>query len=715
MKYLIIVESPSKCKKIQKYLQELFPNHSFIVKASVGHIYKLALSGVGNMGIDFDNNYEPNFIIDPKKKKVVSDLKKESKKIDKVLIATDLDYEGAKIGFDVAKELKLNLNENNRIIFNEITKNALKNAFENPQPLDINMVHSQYARRVLDRLIGFQLSSITAKKIQSGASSGRVLSSTTQIIYDKEKEIENKSLEFNYIIYGNFKSNKYNLNDSIYNKEHDYKDLEKIKKLFKKFKKSDFNICNIIEKDEVSYPPKPFITSTINQSSPFSLKKTSVILQKLYQKGWITYIRTDSFKMSEQAKGMVKKYVLEEYGQDYFQYRKFDSKKVKGSQEAHECIRVTNINKNPDEVSDSSEKKIYKMIWIRTLQCLMTNAKFNSKSLKINVSKTKKYFTKKLNKYYFLGFKIVDSSLKELNKDVKHYDNIKENDKLEYIKIYTDIKVKSNGVHYNESKLVKKLEQLGIGRPSTYSKTIENIQNKYYVEKKSIDGIKMDISNLILENNQILQEDKTQEFNGEKNKLVITELGIKITEFLQKHFSLIMNYDFTSQIEADLDKISNNEKIWYKVVDNYYKILEPEIKKMKEQIKKERKDNPKDKKDNLIGEHNGKNFYRFKSKWGPRIVYGEIGKKDTLYLNLKKGKIMSKHTLKDCIELLPKILGKYESKDIIVMEAKSVYLKVGKDNYPLHYKYKKKEKHEITLDDALDSIKLFKEKKIKKN
>lgn len=711
MKYLVIVESPSKCKKIQKYLNELFPNHSFIVKASVGHITKLALGGVGNMGIDFENNYEPNFIIDPKKKNVVSELVKESKKVDKILIATDLDYEGAKIGYDVAKKLKLNLNENNRIIFNEITKNALKNAFENPQPLDMNMVYSQYARRVLDRLIGFQLSGITAKKIQSGASSGRVLSSTTQIIYDKEKEIENKSLEFNYIIYGNFKSNKYNLNDCIYNKEHDYKDLEKIKKLFKKFKNSDFNICNIIEKDEVSYPPKPFITSTINQSSPYSLKKTSVILQKLYQKGWITYIRTDSFKMSEQAKGMVKKYVLEEYGQDYFQYRKFDSKKVKGSQEAHECIRVTNINKNPDEVSDSSEKKIYKMIWIRTLQCLMSNGMFNSKSLKINVSKTKKHFTKKLNKYYFLGFKIVDSSLEELNKDVKYYDNVKENDKLEYIKIKTDIKIKSNGVHYNESKLVKKLEQLGIGRPSTYSKTIENIQNKYYVEKKNIDGIKMDISNLILENNQILQEDKIQEFNGEKNKLVITELGIKITKFLQEHFTLIMDYEFTSQVESDLDKISNNEKIWHEVVDHYYKILEPEIKKMKEEIKKERKNNPKDKKDNLIGEHNSKNFYRFKSKWGPRIVYGEIGAKDTLYLNLKKGKSMSKHTLKDCIELLPRILGKYKNKDIIIMEAKSVYLKVGKDNYPLHYKYKKKEKNEIKLEDALESIKLFIEKK----
>lgn len=713
MKYLIIVESPSKCTKIQKYLKELFPNHSFIVKASVGHITKLALSGIGKMGIDFDNNYEPNFIIDPKKKKVVNELIKESKKVDQVLIATDLDYEGAKIGYDIAKYLKLNLNENNRIIFNEITKNALKNAFNNPEPLDMNMVYSQSARRVLDRLIGFQLSGITAKKIQSGASAGRVLSATTQIIYDKDIELKNKSNDLFYEVLGNFNNEKYKLLECIYNKEHKYKDYEKLKKIFKKFKKSEYYISKIIEKDEMSYPQKPFITSTINQSSPFSIKKTSVILQKLYQKGLITYIRTDSFKMSQDAKNMVKKYVVDNYGNDYFQFRNFDTKKVKGAQEAHECIRVTNINKKSEELSDSSEKKLYKMIWIRTLECLMSNAKFNSKSLNINVSKTKKKFSKKINKYYFLGYKIVTSSIEELNKDVKYYDNVKENDKLNYEKIYTQVKVESSGSYLNESKLVKQLEKLSIGRPSTYSKTIENIQTKYYVEKTNIEGIKKEVSNLSLENNKIFEEKKIQEFNGEKNKLVITDLGKRITEFLKEKFSLIMNYEFTSDVESDLDKISQNEKVWYKVVDYYYQKLKPTIKEMKNQIKTENKDKP-DKNDNLIGSHNNKNFYRFKSKWGPRIIYGEIKEEGTLYLNLKKGKTMEKHTLKDCIELLPKVLGKYEGKDIIVLEAKSIYLKVGSDNYPLHYKYKKKEKHEITLEDALESIKSFIEKKDKK-
>lgn len=704
MKYLIIVESPSKCKKIENYLNELFPNHSFIVKASVGHIYKLALGGIGNMGIDINNNYNPNFIIEPKKKNVVKELKRESKKVDKILIATDLDYEGAKIGYDVALELKLNLNENIRIIFNEITKNALKKAFENPQLLDMNMVHSQYARRVLDRLIGFSLSSITAKKIQTRASSGRVLSATTQIIYDKEKEIENKTTEYYYEVNANFKNDKYLLNDTIYDKE--YKKLNNLKKLFKKFKKTDFHISNIIEKDENTSPPKPFITSTINQSSPYTIKKTSMILQKLYQKGLITYIRTDSFKMSDDAKQMVKKYVVDNYGDEYFQFRKFDTKKVKGSQEAHECIRVTNIDKTHEDINDPSDKKIYNMIWLRTLECLMSNAQFNSKSLHINVSKTKKEFKKKINKYYFLGYKILTITLEEINKDVLFYDHIQKDDKLYYEKIFTIVKTKSNGIHYNESKLVKQLEKLGIGRPSTYSKTIENIQNKYYVEKKNIDGIKIDITSLLLKNNKIIEETKIEEFNGEKNKLVITELGIKITEFLKQNFHMIMDYNFTSQVESDLDEISQNKKVWYDVVDYYYKQLTPKI----EQFKKEKKE----KINILIGEHNNKKFYRFKSKWGPRIVYGEIGDKQTLYLNLKKGKLMSKHTLEDCIELLPNILGKYDNKDIIVMEAKSVYLKVGKDNYPLHYKFKKKEKNLITLNDALFSIGEFNKRKIKK-
>tara|TARA_B110001454_G_scaffold218801_1_gene248001 strand:+ start:812 stop:2926 length:2115 start_codon:yes stop_codon:yes gene_type:complete len=699
MKYLVIVESPSKCKKIQKYLKECFPNDEFIVKASVGHIMKLALSGVGNMGVDFDNNYEPNFIIDPKKKKVAKELKDFKKKVDKVIIATDLDLEGAKIGYDVAKYLKLDFNEKNRIIFNEITKKALKTAFQNPQKIDIDMVYSQNARRVLDRLIGFDISKITAKEIQKGCSAGRVISTTTKLIYEKEEEIKNGKEDSYYEILGDFENENYVLKDCIYNKKKKYKSLKEIKSLFQKYKRSDFSIHSIIEKNEESHPSKPYITSTINQSSPYSIKKTSMILQKLYQQGFITYIRTDSYKMSTEAKNMMKKYIIENYGENYFKLRTF-SKKNKSSQEAHECIRVTNINKLSSEIDDPQEKKIYNLIWKRSLECLMENSKFKSKDIKVNVSETKKKFQKKINYFYFLGFKILSNTLEELNKDYLFFDKIQMNDKLEYIIINSKKKYISSGSRYNESKLVKELEKLGIGRPSTYGNTIESIKNKGYIVKKDIKPIKVESENLKLENNNIYRYTIIEKIKGEKQKLIITELGATVTKFLETNFEVIMNYNFTSEIEDDLSNILNKEKIWYNVVDDYYNKFKPDVKKFENTSSKNN--------DFYIGNYQNKNFYRFKSKWGPRVMYGEIGIKDTLYLSLPKGKLLNKITLEECILLLPKSIGTYKDKNVELRKGKSFFIRHNKQNYPLHWDFKKLKEEEITLENCIFSIENFK-------
>jgi DNA topoisomerase-1 len=706
MKYLVIVESPSKCKKIQKYLKECFPNDEFIVKASVGHIMKLALSGVGNMGIDFDNNYEPNFIIDPKKKKVVKELKSLKKNVDKVIIATDLDLEGAKIGYDIAKYLKLDFNEKNRIIFNEITKKALKTAFLNPQKIDINMVHSQFARRVLDRIIGFDISKITAKEIQKGSSAGRVISTTTKLIYEKEEEIKNGKEDSYYEILGDFQNEKYILKDCIYNKKKKYKKLKVIKSLFQKYKKSDFSIESIIEKNEESQPSKPYITSTINQSSPYSIKKTSMVLQKLYQQGFITYIRTDSYKMSKEAKNMMKKYIVEKYGENYFKLRTFD-KKNKSSQEAHECIRVTNINKLSSELDDPQEKKIYNLIWKRSLECLMENSKFKSKDIKINVSETKKKFQKKINYFYFLGFKILSNTLNELNKDCLFFDQIKTDDQLNYIIINSKKKYISSGSRYNESKLVKELEKLGIGRPSTYGNTIESILKKGYIVKKDIKPIEVESENLKLENDKIYRYTIKEKIKGEKQKLLITELGITVTKFLETNFQVIMNYNFTSEIENDLKNILNKDKIWYNVVDDYYNKFKPDVKKFENTSSKNN--------DFYIGEFRNKNFYRFKSKWGPRVMYGELGNKDTLFLTLPEGKVLKKITLEECIMLLPTDIGKYKGKGVELRKGKSFYIRYEKQNYPLHWDFKNLKKEEITLENCIFSIENFKIKLKKKN
>ena len=700
MKYLVIVESPSKCKKIQKYLKECFPNDEFIVKASVGHIMKLALTGVGNMGIDFDNNYEPNFIIDPKKKKVAKELKNFKKKVDKVIIATDLDLEGAKIGYDVAKYLKLDFNEKNRIVFNEITKKALKTAFQNPQKIDIDMVYSQFARRVLDRLIGFDISKITAKEIQKGCSAGRVISTTTKLIYEKEEEIKNGKEDSYYEILGDFKNEDYVLKDCIYNKKKKYKSLKEIKSLFQKYKRSDFSIHSIIEKNEESQPSKPYITSTINQSSPYSIKKTSMILQKLYQQGFITYIRTDSYKMSTEAKNMMKKYIIDKYGENYFKYRTFD-KKNKSSQEAHECIRVTNVNKLSNEIDDPQEKKIYDLIWKRSLECLMENSKFHSKDIKINVSETKKKFQKKINYFYFLGFKIISNTLDELNKDCLFFDKIQTNDKLEYIIINSKKKYISSGSRYNESKLVKELEKLGIGRPSTYGNTIESILKKGYIVKKDIKPIKVESENLKLENNKIYRYTIIEKIKGEKQKLIITELGTTVTKFLETNFEVIMNYNFTSEIEDDLSNILNKEKIWHNVVDDYYNKFKPDVKKFENTSSKNN--------DFYIGNYQNKNFYRFKSKWGPKVMYGEVGVKDTIYLSLPKGKLLNKITLEECILLLPKSIGTYKDRNVELRKGKkSFFIRHDRQNYPLHWDFKNLKEEEITLENCILSIENFK-------
>ena len=430
-----------------------------------------------------------------------------------------------------------------------------------------------------------------------------------------------------------------------------------------------------------------------------------MILQKLYQQGFITYIRTDSYKMSTEAKNMMKKYIIENYGENYFKLRTF-GKKNKSSQEAHECIRVTNVNKLSNEIDDPQEKKIYNLIWKRSLECLMEKSKFKSKDIKINVSETKKTFQKKINYFYFLGFKILSNTLDELNKDYLFFNKIKTNDKLEYIIINSKKKYISSGSRYNESKLVKELEKLGIGRPSTYGNTIESIKNKGYIVKKDIKPIEVESENLKLENNKIYRYTIIEKIKGEKQKLIITELGTIVTKFLETNFEVIMNYNFTSEIEDDLSNILNKEKIWYNVVDNYYNKFKPDVKKFENTSSKNN--------DFYIGNYQNKNFYRFKSKWGPKVMYGEVGVKDTLYLSLPKGKLLNKITLEECILLLPKSIGIYKDKNVELRKGKSFFIRHNRQNYPLHWDFKKLKEEEITLEKCIFSIENFKLKKPKK-
>ncbi len=704
MRWLIVVESPSKCGKIKKMLENSFPKHSFIVLASVGHFMCLSKK---KMGVDISNNFKPDFIQSSDKRKVINALKSAAKKVDKVIIATDLDAEGEKIAYDIANLLNLDLNENNRIIFNEITQKAIKTAFENPITINMDLVHSQFARRILDRLIGFEISRITAKGIQRGCSAGRVLSVTTKIIYDKEKELQSREKDTFLQITGDFK-NKYTLNEMLFKKQ--YKKEKNVEDLFENFKSATFKISKVSTNEKKSSPPLPFITSTINQASPYGIRQTTGLLQKLYQKGVITYIRTDSTKMSEAAKGMIKNHITGKFGNEMFQYRKFNTKKVKGAQEAHECIRPTKIDKKFEDIKNPQERKIYELIWKRSVSCLMKDSKYLSKDIKVLPSNIKTTFDKIMNKYTFLGWRTLYTNLNEINKETTGFEEIKEGDELKYVNIKSIQKYNSTKGRYNESKLVQALEKKGIGRPSTYATAVSNIQNKLYVKKDNVEGEKVNSSLILLKNDDIFKTYFEEVINAEKNKLLITELGKRVTDFLEEKFDVIMNYDFTSDIEADLDRIQNNEIEWFKVVEKYYNLFHPFVVINKEiQKKTKKKDNK------LIGEYQGKNFYRYQSQWGPRIIYGEKSENDVLYLTPINQVLLDEITLDEAISLLPRCVGQYEGYDIVLHYSKSLYIKWNKKNVPLHYMIKNKKKENINLKEAIYCIQVFNDKKNKKN
>ena len=704
MKYLVVVESPSKCAKVQNYLSKSFPKHSFTVLASVGHFTTLSKK---KMGVDIKKNFAPNFIECKDKRKVINNLKSAAKKVDRVIIASDLDAEGEKIGFDVANLLGLDLNDNNRMIFNEITQSALKKAFEEPTTINMNLVHAQFARRILDRLIGFEISRITAKEIQRGVSAGRVLSVTTKIINEKEKELAKRVKDTFFQISGDFKNDKYYVMETIFKKQ--FKTEKQIDILFDEFQKTTYTISNSTTKEKNSSPPYPFITSTINQVSPYSIRQTSGILQKLYQRGFITYIRTDSTKMSEGAKEMIKKYITSNYGADMFQYRKFNHKKVKGAQEAHECIRPTKIDRKLEDIKDPLQRKIYELILKRSVAALMKDSKYMSKDVKIKPSNMNITFDKTINKYIYLGWRSLYTNLNEINRETEGFEHIKKGDKINDIEIRSVQKYNSMTGRYTESKLVNTLEKMGIGRPSTYATAVSNIQNKSYVMKGNIEGENVKSLFTFLKNNKITKKYQKETINSENNKLIITDLGKKTTRFLDEFFNVIMNFNFTSEVEKDLDKIQNGEVKWFKVVEKYYNQFHPQVETYKIKQKKEGKKNISNR---LIGEYKGKNFYTLSSQYGPRVIYGEDN--DKLYLTPIGNVLLSSITLEEAIALLPRTVGKFEGHDIVLHYSKSLYIKHKFKNIPLHWCCKNKSKTDITLDECIISVKEFREKKEKK-
>jgi DNA topoisomerase-1 len=556
-KNLVIVESPAKAKTIEKFLGK-----DYIVKSSFGHIRDLPKKG---LNINIDKNYAPKYEIPSDKKKVVTDLRKLAEQSDQVWLASDEDREGEAIAWHLAEALKLDKAKTKRIVFHEITKPAITKAIENPRSIDINLVDAQQARRVLDRLVGYELSPILWKKVQPGLSAGRVQSVAVKLIVDKEREIND------------FKSNsvfktvaQFNTNGQVIPAELNEKftDEETAYKFLQDNISASYAVSAILKKPSERNPGAPFTTSTLQQEAArklgFSVKQTMSVAQKLYENGHITYMRTDSFFVSSIALAATSSYIESEFGKNYLKVRKYKTKNA-SAQEAHEAIRPTNISKL-EAGADSQQQKLYKLIWKRMVASQMAPARTEKTEVYINISNRPEKFVSKGEVLLFDGFMKVYGGTKEDQLLPK----IEEGQQLERQEIASTQSFTRHPSRYTEASLVRTLEELGIGRPSTYAPTISTIQTRGYIEKVDIEGEEKEVIELTLAGDSINKKKATEIYGADKSKLIPTHLAVVATDFLAKYFAQIVDTSFTARAEEEFDEVAEGKIKWQQAIDDFY-------------------------------------------------------------------------------------------------------------------------------------------------
>lgn len=557
-KQLVIVESPAKAKTIEKYLGK-----DFVVKSSIGHIRGLP-SKTGS--VDVSNNFAPRYEVDPAKKKVISELKKEVKQADTVWLASDEDREGEAIAWHLAEVLKLDPKTTKRIVFHEITKRALDEAVKNPRTINMPLVEAQQARQSLDYLVGFELSPVLWRKVRPQLSAGRVQSVAVRLIVEREAEIDAHNPESTFKLSTEFILEDGTVLPAVSGKKH--QSVDDVKAILEAFAASSFSVADIVKKPGTRNPGAPFTTSTLQQEASsklgFSPRNTMSLAQRLYEAGLITYMRTDSVNLSNQALGAMTSYVKEKFGDEYHQFRTFKAKSA-NAQEAHEAIRPTDVRR---EVAgaDEQQKKLYNLIWRRTLASQMAPAALEKTTIEITASKTPEIMEAKGEIITFDGFlKVYGRS-----GDDVILPEVKKGDPLT-LKTAEAIETLSRGpARYTEASLVKKLEEMGIGRPSTYASTIATIQSRQYVERGDVEGIEKDIQKLTLQNGKIKQTTEKIQYGKDSNKLIPTDTGKVVTDFLVKHFTQVLDYDFTKSVEGELDEIAVGNKDRVKVLQEFY-------------------------------------------------------------------------------------------------------------------------------------------------
>ena len=558
---------PGKAKTIERFLGK-----DFQVESSFGHIADLPSK---ELGVDVENDFQPKYIVDKEKKALVTKLKGLAKKADTIWLASDEDREGEAISWHLAEELGLTKDKTKRIVFNSITKSAIQRAIENPRDINYNLVNAQQARRVLDRLVGYQLSPVLWKKIKPGLSAGRVQSVAVRLIVEREREIEAFTPEASYRIRAEFKTADGKVFEAKLNKT--FSSKEDAQAFLDKNIGADFSVAKLDKKPAKKSPAAPFTTSTLQQEASrklyFSVGRTMQVAQRLYEAGLITYMRTDSVNLSKEALAAAKDAIVDNYGEQYSTVRNYTGKS-KGAQEAHEAIRPTDMKLQSPSL-ERDQAKLYELIWKRTLASQMSDAQLERTNVKIKANSHNEEFSANGEVVKFDGFLKVylEGTDDEESTDeqegmlpMMHIGDTLLNNYITATERFT-----RPPYRYTEASLVKKLEELGIGRPSTYAPTISTIQNRGYVEKGTIEGVERKYAQLLLASNKVTEKGLTEVVGSDKGKMVPTDIGMIVNDFLVTHFTNILDYNFTAKVEEDFDDIAAGEEDWQKVMRQFYK------------------------------------------------------------------------------------------------------------------------------------------------
>ena len=660
-KNLVIVESPAKKKIIQGFLGK-----DFIVESSIGHIRDLPKKG--GMAIDIENGFQPNYVVSEDKTKVVSHLKSVAKKAETVWLATDEDREGEAIAWHLTEALKLDAASTKRIVFHEITKKAITKAVENPRILDINLVNAQQARRVLDRLVGFELSPVLWRKVKQGLSAGRVQSVAVRLIVERESEITNFNPVSSYKVVAFFVNNhgkivrselpqRFKLNEDAY-------------AFMEKCKDANFSVESLEQKPAKKSPTAPFTTSTLQQEASrklgFSVNQTMMVAQKLYEAGKITYMRTDSVNLSQDALAAAELEITNLYGEDFAQRRVYTSKS-KGAQEAHEAIRPSYMNHKTVD-GDSSHQRLYDLIWKRTISSQMSDAQFDRTTVKISISNTSEQFVAKGEVMTFEGFmKVYLEGKDDENEEQKGMlPKLEVGEALGLSEAISSQQFSRPPARYAEASLVKKMEELGIGRPSTYAATITTIQKRGYVEKENRDGFER-VSQVIELKDGILSKSENTSITGAENKkLFPTDVGIVVTDFLVEHFSDVMEYSFTASVENEFDEIAEGKKVWNEMIASFYGEFHAKIEDVIGNVGKASGERE-------LGNDpvNGEKVFARIGPFGPMVQMGEKQEDENApkpkFASLMKGQTIQTITLDQAMDLfkLPRTVGEWDGKEIV--------------------------------------------------